>query len=549
MIRLLAPLALTLLALPAGLSPQTADPPSLETLERHVEALRDGGSPGELGTAWRELAAAYVGAERFMDALAAGREALAPLAAASDRAGLALARNQLGLTHWQLARYDSAVVHLEEARTLWSQLDDRPNLGRVHNNLGAAHYQWGNYEPALDAFLRALAYRREVGDESGQALVLANVGLTYHDWAQYDRAREALEESIRIADRIQDPFAQGYARQTMGRLHLTLGDWDRAEEAYGGAMAYFAPSAQVNNLAGIAMAHVGRGDPESAIPLLEEMLASAEGGAFPRREARALLHLGEAYRALEEHDRAIAFLDRGLEVALQWDQRPLALVYLSELADLHELQGDGDRALENLRAHIALRDTIFDQSAVQRIAAMEGRIEAERQELENLRLREGQQVREAVIARQRVIVILGAAFLFVSLALLAAVVRFNRTGREREQLLAQTNATIEETNRELRNALAEVNTLKGFIPICSYCKKVRDDEGFWESVESYITSRSEALFSHSVCADCGPLAFGSDWTPGDSGASGSGDSKGEGAPSARAGVGTDGPGTPPPEVG
>jgi tetratricopeptide (TPR) repeat protein len=522
MTRLLTLFALTLLILPAGLPGQVAETPSIEELHGRVESLRDGGDPREVGMAWRELALAYRGAERFFDALAADREAVDLLETTSDMAERAEARNQLGLTHWQLAQYDSAVRHLDEARSLWARLDDRPNLGRVYNNLGTAHYQWGNYEPALDAFLRALAFRREVGDETGEALVLANVGLTYHDWAQYDRAREALEESIRIADRIQATFVQGYARLTMGRLHLTLEDWDRAEEAYEASMVHYGEGAEVNSLAGIAMARVGRGDPESALPLLERMLESSEGGLFPRREARALLHLGETYRALGDHDRAIGFLDRGLEVALEWDQRPLALVFLSELADLHELRGDGDQALMNLRAHLALRDTIFDQSAVQRIAAMEGRIAAERQEVENVRLREEQRAGEAVIARQRVIVILGSGLLLVSLLLLAVVIHFNRTGRERETLLGRTNAALAQTNGELRNALAEVRTLKGFIPICSHCKKVRDDEGYWESVESYITSRSDAFFSHSICMDCGPRVFGRDWA--ESGAGGDRDS-------------------------
>jgi PAS domain S-box-containing protein len=55
---------------------------------------------------------------------------------------------------------------------------------------------------------------------------------------------------------------------------------------------------------------------------------------------------------------------------------------------------------------------------------------------------------------------------------------------------------------ELRKALAEVKTLQGILPICLYCKKIRDDEGFWEQVEVYINQRSEADFSHSICPGC-----------------------------------------------
>lgn len=55
---------------------------------------------------------------------------------------------------------------------------------------------------------------------------------------------------------------------------------------------------------------------------------------------------------------------------------------------------------------------------------------------------------------------------------------------------------------DLENALAEVKTLRGFLPICSNCMKVRDDEGFWQKIEKYIQDRSDAKFSHSICPDC-----------------------------------------------
>ena len=54
----------------------------------------------------------------------------------------------------------------------------------------------------------------------------------------------------------------------------------------------------------------------------------------------------------------------------------------------------------------------------------------------------------------------------------------------------------------LKNALIEVKTLKGLLPICSHCKKIRDDEGYWQLMERYITQRSDAEFSHGICPDC-----------------------------------------------
>ncbi len=68
-----------------------------------------------------------------------------------------------------------------------------------------------------------------------------------------------------------------------------------------------------------------------------------------------------------------------------------------------------------------------------------------------------------------------------------------RKARERE---------LQERNEELRRALSEVKVLRGLIPICAGCKKIRNDHGYWEQIEEYIQDHSEAAFSHGLCLPC-----------------------------------------------
>lgn len=56
--------------------------------------------------------------------------------------------------------------------------------------------------------------------------------------------------------------------------------------------------------------------------------------------------------------------------------------------------------------------------------------------------------------------------------------------------------------KSLQDALNEINVLRGIIPICSYCKDIRTDEGVWEKIEKYISEYSDAIFSHGICPDC-----------------------------------------------
>lgn len=55
---------------------------------------------------------------------------------------------------------------------------------------------------------------------------------------------------------------------------------------------------------------------------------------------------------------------------------------------------------------------------------------------------------------------------------------------------------------QLQDSLSEIRKLSGLLPICSSCKKIRDDKGYWNQIESYIREHSEAEFSHSICPEC-----------------------------------------------
>ncbi len=77
------------------------------------------------------------------------------------------------------------------------------------------------------------------------------------------------------------------------------------------------------------------------------------------------------------------------------------------------------------------------------------------------------------------------------LARVAAMVRLIRAERERDKVIA-----------ELQAALAKVKQLSGMLPICATCKKIRDDQGYWQQIEAYIRDHSEAEFTHGICPEC-----------------------------------------------
>ena len=74
--------------------------------------------------------------------------------------------------------------------------------------------------------------------------------------------------------------------------------------------------------------------------------------------------------------------------------------------------------------------------------------------------------------------------------------------RKSQQQLVKKNTELTKANQDLDAALAKVKQLHGLLPICSSCKRIRDEDDKWSEVESYIQKRSNALFTHSICPEC-----------------------------------------------
>jgi C4-dicarboxylate-specific signal transduction histidine kinase len=74
--------------------------------------------------------------------------------------------------------------------------------------------------------------------------------------------------------------------------------------------------------------------------------------------------------------------------------------------------------------------------------------------------------------------------------------------RELENRVKERTAELEKALKDLEEASGNIRKLTGLLPICSNCKKIRDDKGYWKRLEVYIQTHTDALFSHSICPEC-----------------------------------------------
>jgi len=449
-----------------------------------------------------------------VDSSATYRERIAAAEATADSTTLAEAHESLGLAHWRADRFDSALVHLWVARDIHSATYDSVGLARLLNAVGSTHYQVGNYELAVEAYVYALELRAAAGNVLGQSYIYSNIGKAYEDWRQYDQALGVLDSAIVFADSAGDGHALGYALNSKASVLVALGRFPEAREhAVRSLAAYYSRRPQLDvvdslsawsiNTMLLGKIDLAEGRVEDAARRFRTVYQSALRGGTRRGQAQAQLAIGDVAEVTRDAAAAATAYQLAIDAAEAIGNRSQLMEGLAGLSRAEERRGNYAAALRVARRHDALRDSVFDARSAQRVATLALEAEGARQRI--AAALEAQSQREE-LRRQRTVTVLVAVFLGLALVLVAQLLRFNRRLTERESLLAARNA-------ELQTALAEVQTLSGFIPICASCKNVRDDAGYWQSVEAYIASRSEAQFSHSICNNCGPRLYGSDWEP------------------------------------
>ena len=106
----------------------------------------------------------------------------------------------------------------------------------------------------------------------------------------------------------------------------------------------------------------------------------------------------------------------------------------------------------------------------------------------------------SMIFSQIIYPIVATVFIVILIVLLYMMIKSRKSLREmyneKEKLVT-----------ELKDSLEHVKELKGILPICANCKKIRDDEGYWEQIEEYISKHTDADFSHSICPDCTEILY------------------------------------------
>jgi tetratricopeptide (TPR) repeat protein len=430
--------------------------------------------------------------------LAVAQKAQAAAREAKDVRGEAEALNYISYAYRNQSLLDIARQTALESVRLYVQAGDQWGEAQGYNSLGLVEADAARYPEALDYHLKALAIRERTGDKEGLAYSNNNLGNVHRNMREYEKALARHQQGLALKIELGLTASEAYSHQNIGLVHFEMKNYPAALEAYQRALAIREKLGDRRAM-GVSLNAIGQVEaqtqPAAALVTYQRALALRRENGDARGEMATEFNLGDVYRKIKNLTLATAAYKRAIEIGSRIEAPLLYSNVLKALSEAEAEAGNHQAAYHHQVEYQQAREKMFSIENAARFQRLQMAQEAERQQQQIKDLEQERALSDAELSRvrtARTALAVIAVLVIISLALLQARFRLKNESEARFRAQAAT----------LTDALDRVKTLKGMLPICAWCKKIRDDQGYWTQVESYVSSHSAAEFTHSICPVC-----------------------------------------------
>jgi len=408
--------------------------------------------------------------------------------------------------HSQLGDFTLAVRFGKESLDLSRRIGNKTRIASASNVLGIAYTFMGAYSQALESHLEALRFREELSLESASIKSLNNIGIVYHNIGQYEKAivyynkiLDKLEKNPSIGNLIVVKLNLGSAETKLGRFELALKHLQEGLDLINArnertlvAYAYLNLGIAHTDLKGYGEA--GRFLDQA---LREYDLRNQKYGRIQTLNAKArMLHLSGA------NARAIPCAQEAAALAMRLNAGKELVTSYQLLSSIFEKQNNIEQAFKYHKSYIEQKEIIYSVQEKEKIFDMTEKMQAIRRDAELESLKREKLLSELRSARTRIYqLILGSSLVFLVI-IVSILFIYNKKINKNKTMLEASNLELGRLNRELQDRMTEIKTLTGLLPICAQCKKIRNDQGYWEQLEGYISQHTAATFTHGICPGC-----------------------------------------------
>lgn len=359
-------------------------------------------------------------------------------------------RNLAALDTYVFPSHDRALSFANQALALLDTCPDAVIHAHLLECLAIIQINLGDYATAQADLIQALKLSREAGDRQTESMLLNDLGnLTYYA-GDIQRGLEFFQQSLHIAQVDGDLEMQAIMLNNIGDA---LNQLERYEEAFPYLERSLALNHQIgtrkilaNTLDSLSTVYVAQREYEQAISYLLQACELAQEFNDQARQAEYLRNTARVYQHRQAVDTALDFAHRALRCAEAAKNKLQMFTCHQLLAELYEARREPEPALSHFKLFHAVKEEVFNAQSDQKLKALR-------------------------------------------------VIHETETARQQAEIYRLKNI-------ELQEALDKVKQLSGLLPICSNCKKIRDDDGYWHDVAAYIHDHSEADFTHSICPSC-----------------------------------------------
>lgn len=447
---------------------------------------------------------------QFGTSIAFARKRLLLARELGDREAAASALHSIGICQRYQGAYGEALDSLNQAMAIHGELDNKLRVAKSLNSIGIVYRQLGAYDNALDFYFRALGIEEELENTSGIARTLVNIGIIHKQTGDYQSALDHYDRALKI---VENQVWKWNIYNNKGNVYQNLEDYatalDHHRQALEGRHEIGDRSGISSSLLNIGINHLYLGEYDKALESITHSLKLSHELGLKQMIAAGLQTRSTVYQHMGRHEEALAEAGRALAIAEEIQAREVIKDCQEELSEIHAELGNFEEALIWYHKFVETRDSFFSDGAQGKLTYFQERYQTVRKEKEIALLRAGNEsaladmeIAEGKLKRQHLV----RNYLVVCFALLAllAAVLYNRFRMKKRahDTLKELNARNEKQKLELQQALDEIKTLSGLLPICSHCKNIRDDQGYWQQIEQFIGEHSEAKFSHGICPDC-----------------------------------------------
>lgn len=477
--------------------------------------------PGTVVAAQTAPALGRSGPDRLGDLLTQANllEAAAPLEALRlAKEGVLLARQQ-GNREQELAFLSSvafcssqtgdlpqAVEYAKAALVLSTRLGNRERMAKAHNILGITYTFMGSYSRALEEGLEALRLREELGLEAATLQSLNLIGVIYHHSGQHQKAIEYYQKILEANGKVPQPSRVVLANLNIGLAKNKMGLYAEALEHHRLALEV---SQKLTDKPYIIYAYTCLGQTHTDLKNHSEArrflhLALAGYRLQDQKYGRAqvLNALGRLDLITGAWDQGIRWTREAAALAEQIQARDELKTSYELLSGLYEKKRDAPQALKFFKLYSQTKDTLFSTQESERIADISMKIVSLKKDNEIGSLKREHDISILKFQKERYFSFILASGMVTLFLFILVLIGYGKKTRDSKRLLETSHGKLQALNAELQETLREIRTLTGLLPICAKCKKIRDDDGYWQQLEGYISEHTSATFSHGICPHC-----------------------------------------------